>query len=371
MPLHPTANARDPRDPSRPINVLIVDDSAVVRAVLSRELKKVPGLNVLPPANDPYEARDRIAKFKPDVLVLDVEMPKMDGITFLKLLMQHHPIPTIIVSSITPRGSSTAMAALEAGAVEVLCKPNGSTSVIEVGQNLVKLIRVAANARLTRRAAPPANATAARPAAVQSAVKAPTPTTTGSGPIIAIGASTGGVQALTAVLKDFPANAPATLVVQHMPPGFTAGLATRLNELCAVNIKEAEDGDVIVPHRVLIAPGGYHMVVAKQGINYVVRLTQTEPIHHQRPAVDVTFESVAKHFSTRTIATILTGMGADGADGLLQIRKAGGRTMAQDEKSCVVFGMPAQAIKVGAAKEVLPLHNMAGALLRPRSRRAA
>ena len=352
-----------------PIKVLIVDDSAVVRAMISRELAKEPGIEVIPPAPDPYVARERIKQYQPHVLVLDVEMPKMDGITFLKLLMEHHPIPTIIVSSITQSGSQTAMAALDAGAFEVIGKPSGSSSVIDVGRQLTHLIRAAANVKLAPRK--PGAPRPAMPARATSTPQMPMPTMSGSGPFIAIGASTGGVQAITAVLRHFPANAPATVFVQHMPAGFTAGLASRLNEMCAVRIKEAQHGDLILPHQVLIAPGGYHLRVKPAGINFVVELITTPPVHHQRPAVDITFESVAKHWGRKCVAAVLTGMGADGAEGLLAIKKAGGRTIAQDEKSCTVFGMPQQCIKLGAADEVLPLDKIAGSLLKKAQRRAA
>lgn len=337
----------------QPIRVLIVDDSAVVRQILSRDLQRDARIEVVGTAPDPYVARDRILQLRPDVVVLDVEMPRMDGITFLSKLMKHHPMPVIILSSLTAAGTQTAVDAMAAGAVEVLCKPGSAFSVENVAPVLVEKIKIAARARVQSRQSPDSP----RPAAL-----APLGLET-TDKIFAIGASTGGVQALTEVLTAFPPDAPGTLVVQHMPPRFTDSFAKRLSTLCRVQVKEAVDGDSVVPGRVLIAPGGLHMLLRRSGARYHVELKNGPEVHHQRPSVEVLFDSVAKYAGANAAGAILTGMGADGARGLLAMRQAGARTLAQDEATCTVFGMPAEAIKCGAAERVVPLGDVARTLI--------
>jgi len=338
---------------SNTVKVLIVDDSAIVRKILSQELSRHSGIEIVGTAPDPFIARDKIVALNPDVLTLDVEMPRMDGITFLRKLMKHHPMPVIVLSSLTPQGGQTAMEALDAGAVEVMCKPGGSFSVGDVCTVLVDKIKAASRARIDR-----------------------TPTVTHSGgatqrlsmaettnKIFAIGASTGGVQALTCVLSMLPANAPGTVIVQHMPAHFTTSFAQRLNNECAVSVKEAEDGDHVVPGRVLIAPGGLHMLLQRSGANYFVTLRDGPQVCHQRPSVEVLFNSVAKFAGANAIGAVLTGMGDDGATGLLNMRQAGAHTIAQDEQSCVVFGMPKEAIARGGAERIVPLGKVAETLI--------
>ncbi|MGC4034284.1 MAG: chemotaxis response regulator protein-glutamate methylesterase [Tepidisphaeraceae bacterium] len=337
--------------------VLIVDDSAVVRQCLSRQLSSDPSIEVVGTAPDPFVARDKILELKPDVLTLDVEMPRMDGITFLRKLMAHHPMPVIVLSSLTAQGTETAVQALEAGAVEVLCKPSAAYSIDDVGQQLVSKVKTAARARVSPIALKPVVATGG---AVKKPPLAMAATTE---KILAIGASTGGVQALTEVLTAFPRNAPGTVVVQHMPANFTASFANRLNSMCEVEVKEAADGDSIVQGRVLIAPGGMHMLMRRSGSRYYVEIKDGPEVHHQKPAVDVLFDSVARFAGANAVGAILTGMGADGAKGLLNMLNAGAKTIAQDEKSCIVFGMPMEAIKCGGAQQVLPLNKIASALI--------
>ena len=331
---------------NKAIRVLVVDDSAIVRKILSHELGRHPGIEIVGTAPDPYVARDKIVAMTPDVLTLDVEMPRMDGITFLRKLMRHHPMPVIVLSSLTPKGGQTAMEALEAGAVEVMCKPGGSFTVGDVCSALVEKIKAAATAKIDK-----------APATTRKRAERPhrLSMTETTNKIFAIGASTGGVQALTRVLSAFPANAPGTVVVQHMPAHFTTSFAQRLDTECAVSVKEADDGDRVVPGRVLIAPGGLHMLLRRSGANYYVSLKDGPPVCRQKPSVEVLFNSVAKYAGQNAVGAILTGMGDDGATGLLNMRQAGAHTVAQDEASCVVFGMPKEAIARGGAEEIAPL----------------
>lgn len=336
------------------VRVLVVDDSAIVRKILSQELNRHSGIEIVGTAPDPYIARDKIVAVNPDVLTLDVEMPRMDGITFLRKLMKHRPMPVIVLSSLTPEGGRTAMEALEAGAVEVMCKPGGSFSVGDVCNTLVEKIKAASRARIDRRPAAPARS-AGTPQRLSM--------TETTNKIFAIGASTGGVQALTCVLASLPANAPGTVVVQHMPAHFTTSFAQRLNCECAVNVKEAEDGDRVVTGRVLIAPGGLHMLLQRSGANYYVALRDGPPVCRQKPSVEVLFNSVAKYAGSNAVGAILTGMGDDGATGLANMRQAGAHTMAQDEQTCVVFGMPKEAIARGGAEKIVPLGRVAETLI--------
>ncbi len=330
------------------IKVLVVDDSAVVRQVLSNELSRAKGIEVVGTAMDPYVARDKIVKLDPDVITLDVEMPRMDGLTFLAKLMKYHPMPVIIVSSLTPRGSEMAMRALELGAVEVISKPGGAYSVAEITTLLADKIRAAAQVRFLKPHIQPAADQPQQP-------QPPAPLLRTTRKILAIGASTGGTEAIRAVLTQLPADAPGTVIVQHMPEHFTATYAQRLNTQCAMEVREARDGDHVVHGLALIAPGNYHMTLERSGARYHVRVKTGPRVHHQRPSVDVLFHSVARHAGPNAVGVILTGMGADGAKGLLAMRQAGAHTIAQDEATCVVFGMPKEAIKLGAACEVLPL----------------
>jgi two-component system chemotaxis response regulator CheB len=332
------------------VKVLIVDDSAVVRQLLTKQLSRDPGINVVGTAPDPFVARDRILALKPDVMTLDVEMPRMDGITFLRKLMAQHPMPVIVLSSLTAQGTETAIQALEAGAVEVLCKPSSAYSVDDLGTLLIQKIKIAARARIR--------------SIVARTNVAPLSMAATTDKIMAIGASTGGVQALTEVLTAFPPNAPGTVIVQHMPALFTASFANRLNEMCKVEVREAADGDTVIPGRVLIAPGGFHTTLRRSGSMYYVQVKDGPEVHHQKPAVDNLFESFAKYAGANAIGAILTGMGADGAAGLLAMRHAGAATIAQDERSCTVFGMPMEAIKCGGAEQVLPLESIAPEMIK-------
>lgn len=330
------------------IKVLIVDDSAIVRKILSKELEKHGGIEVVATAPDPYVARDKIVALEPDVLTLDVEMPRMDGVTFLRKLMRYHPMPVIILSSLAPKGSRTAIDALAAGAVEVMSKPGPAYTVGEACKDLVQKIKIASRARIDKQTAVRSDAPIKRLNMVETTNK-----------IFAIGASTGGVQALNCVLAALPANAPGTLVVQHMPAHFTTSFAERMNEDCAVTIAEARDGDHVIPGRVLIAPGGIHMLLQRSGANYYVAVKDGPPVCRQKPSVEVLFNSVAKFASANAVGAILTGMGNDGAKGLLNMRKSGAHTIAQDEASSVVFGMPKEAIELGAVEKVVPLRDIA------------
>ncbi len=339
------------------IKVLVVDDSAVVRRTFVEALSKEKDIEVVGTAPDPYVARDKIVRLKPDVITLDIEMPRMDGITFLRKLMAHHPLPVIIVSSLTPKGSTLAMEALDVGAVEVVSKPSSSYSLGEMSVQLADKIRAAAKVKMAQMAERRASAAKPRPI-----IKTALAETTNK--IIAIGASTGGTEALKEVLSRFPPNAPGTMVTQHMPANFTTAFANRLNDLCQIKVKEAEDGDSVVPGTCLIAPGNFHMVLRRSGARYYVNITSGPLVCHQRPSVDVMFHSVAKVAGANAVGVILTGMGADGAEGMAAMKEAGAKTVAQDEASCVVFGMPKEAIKRGVVDKVVPLSAIAETALR-------
>lgn len=336
------------------VKVLIVDDSAIVRKILSAELGRHRGIEVVGTAPDPYIARDKIMALQPDVLTLDVEMPKMDGITFLRKLMKYHPMPVIILSSLTPKGGETAMEALSAGAIEVMSKPGPSYSVGDACDALAEKIGIASRAHVER-----AVASSSRSSSEVNRLHM----TETTNKILAIGASTGGVQALTCVLSALPANAPGTLIVQHMPAQFTVSFAKRLNNECAMNVREAKDGDRILPGHALIAPGGMHMLLRRSGANYHVAVKDGPAVCRQKPSVEVMFNSVAKYAGANAVGAILTGMGSDGAGGLLNMRENGAHTVAQDEASSVVFGMPKEAIERGAVEKVVPLSDVAQTLL--------
>jgi two-component system chemotaxis response regulator CheB len=318
-------------------------------------------------ASDPYMAAQKIAQEVPDVITLDVEMPRMDGLTFLRKIMTQHPIPVVIISSLTAKGTETAIRALEYGAVEVVAKPQFSTSqeLQELfREQLIGVVRAAGHARLRRRTAlpPPVSPKLSADAVIQPATGSSMIQTTEK--VIAVGASTGGTEALRTFLEALPLDAPGIVIVQHMPEHFTRSFANRLNELCRVTVKEAENGDSVIRGRALIAPGNQHMLLKRSGARYYVELNDGPPVNRHRPSVDVLFRSTARFAGKNAIGIIMTGMGNDGAQGLLEMKSAGAHTIAQDEKSCVVFGMPKEAIKLDAADKVLPLDQIAGHMLR-------
>lgn len=336
------------------IKVLIVDDSAVVREIFSTELSKDPELEVVGTAIDPYIARDKILKLNPHVITLDVEMPRMDGITFLRKLMRYHPLPVIIVSSLTPKGGQLALEALNAGAVDVLCKPGTAYTVGDMSVELIDKIKSAAAVDM-RKWMPMVNSepeTSPRLSVIKTTNK-----------VVAIGASTGGTQALQKVLSALPTNAPGIVIVQHMPEHFTRSFAQRLNEVCAIEVKEAENNDSVIPGRALIAPGNKHMLLRRSGARYYVEVKTGPLVSRHRPSVEVLFNSVAQSAGQNAIGVIMTGMGADGADGMLKMKQSGAVTIAQDEASCVVFGMPKEAIKRGGVDYVVSLDKIPETIL--------
>ncbi len=337
------------------IKVLVVDDSAIVRQVFSRELGQAEDIEVVGTAPDPYVARDKIVQLRPDVLLLDIEMPRMDGLTFLRKLMKHYPLPVIIVSSLTNQGGELAMDAINAGAVEVMTKPGSAFSVADMSTTLVDKIRAAAKARVEK----PLQSSPSRVPPPQGQLTDRKMTNA----ILAIGASTGGTQAIQAVLQAMPRNAPGTVIVQHMPEKFTASFAARLNELCAMEVREARNNDTVRPGLVLLAPGNYHMLLRRSGARFYVQVKEGPMVCRQRPSVEVLFKSVAQSAGRNAVGAILTGMGRDGAEGMLTMHQAGARTIAQDEASSVVFGMPKEAIKLGGVDKTLPLSAIPEAML--------
>lgn len=341
---------------SGPIKVLIVDDSAVVRQVLSELLARDAEIRVLGAASDPLFALQRMQREWPDVIVLDVEMPRMDGITFLRKIMRERPTPVVVCSTLTERGTETTMQALSAGAVDVVAKPKlGLKEFLQASaQNLAHAVKAAAKARLGQMAAAPPPVPASAPAAFG--------TTTDH--VIAIGTSTGGTRALETVLTQLPADCPGIVIVQHMPEKFTAAFAQRLNALCHCEVREAEHGDQVLQGRVLVAPGGRHLQLRRRGTQYLVDVRDGPPVNRHKPSVDVLFHSVAKHAGRNAVGIIMTGMGDDGANGLLAMRQAGAFTIAQDEATCVVYGMPKEAVERGAVCQVLPLMDIAAAIMR-------
>ncbi len=337
-----------------PIRLLVVDDSALARKIITGSLAPFADIEIVGTAVDPYVARDRILELCPDVLTLDIEMPRMDGITFLKLIMKHRPMPVIIMSSLSPAGSVKAMEALQAGAVDVMEKPGGAYSAHADGAPLAEKIRAAASARvqahsgettfLTRRPAREMAKSPARPRAFLARK------------IILLGASTGGTEALKTVLTSVRGNLPGICIVQHIPACFSKAFADRLNQICPMEVREASQGDILQPGLALIAPGGRHLLLKWQEGRYAVDLNDGPPVHHQRPSVDIMFDSAVRAGAgPHAVAAVLTGMGADGAAGLLRLREAGAATAAQNEETCVVFGMPREAARLGAAQHVLAL----------------
>ncbi|MBI4660873.1 MAG: chemotaxis response regulator protein-glutamate methylesterase [Verrucomicrobia bacterium] len=334
------------------IRTLVVDDSALARQMVARALRTDPSVEVVGTADDPYEARERILELHPDVVTLDVEMPRMDGITFLRILMKHHPMAVVIVSTFTQAGSAKALEALEAGAVEVLGKPANSVEIPEFEAQLLQKVKSAAAARLSR-------ARKGEPAAVKPAPNG----VADRRQVILLGASTGGTEALKEVLTRLPDGLPPICIVQHIPAYISKQFAERLNDLCAMEVREAQEGDVLLGGLALVAPGGYHMSLRRTMGHYQVRLDQTPPVNYQRPSVDVLFDSAASCVGRHAIAALLTGMGKDGATGMKKLREAGALTIAQDEETSVVFGMPRAAIELGAARYVYPLEDIAGGIL--------
>ncbi|MBI3658730.1 MAG: chemotaxis response regulator protein-glutamate methylesterase [Acidobacteria bacterium] len=338
------------------IRVLIVDDSALIRKIFTEELSKCADIEVIGAAMDPFVARDMIVELKPAVITLDLEMPRMDGLSFLEKLMKHYPLPVVIVSSLTPKNSDLALRALELGAVEVIAKPGSGFSIPDMGY-LARAVRAAAAARVSKRGPAPPSPTASM------ATPSPRPFLLTTHKVLAIGASTGGTKAIEEVLRGLTVTTPGIVIVQHMPEFFTAAFAKRLNQTCPMEVREARDNDPVSPGVALVSPGNHHMLLQKSGARYFVRIKDGPPVHFQRPAVDVLFHSVAHSAGPNAVGVLLTGMGADGAKGLLAMRQNGAVTLAQDEKSCIVFGMPKEAIKLGAVQEIVGLPDMPAAIL--------
>jgi two-component system chemotaxis response regulator CheB len=346
------------------IRVLIVDDSAVMRQVLTEILSHDPEIEVVGAAADPFVAREKILRLKPDVLTLDVEMPRMDGLSFLEKLMRGHPMPVLMVSSLTEKDCATTIRALELGAVDYVSKPHLDvrSGTLDQADEIVSKVKIAARARVRRH-------TQAPPKALESGTKAAITQLRSVGfrtthKIIAVGASTGGTEALVRLLVPMPADSPAIVIVQHMPAGFTTSFAARLELLCRMGVQEAKNGDRLLAGHVLLAPGNFHMEVRRSGVEISARVFQSDPVNRHRPSVDVLFHSCAEVLGPNAVGVILTGMGADGARGLLEMRQAGAYTIAQDEDTCVVFGMPREAILLGGAVQVAALDDIPAAALK-------
>ncbi|MHB1086078.1 MAG: protein-glutamate methylesterase/protein-glutamine glutaminase [Thiobacillus sp.] len=341
------------------IKVLIVDDSALIRGVLKEIINSQPDMEVVGVAPDPLAARDLIKQTNPDVLTLDVEMPKMDGLDFLERLMRLRPMPVVMVSSLTERGSEITMRALELGAVDFMTKPKMDiqSGMLDYAELIAEKIRIAARAKIKPSGPAAQGQSAGIPLA---AVGNPL---TSSEKLIIIGASTGGTEAIKAFLMQLPPDCPGILITQHMPEGFTRSFANRLDKLCRISVKEAEGGERILPGHAYLAPGHSHLTLVRSGANYMTRLDQEPPVNRHRPSVDVLFNSAAISAGKNAVGVILTGMGKDGAAGMLKMKEAGAYNLAQDEASCVVFGMPREAIAIGATHDVGPLHELPGRVL--------
>lgn len=334
------------------IRVLIVDDNAVIRKIFSSRLEMEDDIKIVGTAPNPYVAREKIVDLKPDVVILDIIMPRMDGLTFLVKLMNHFPLPVIIVSSMTREGGDLALKAMDLGAVDVISKPSENYSTNDMILQLADKIRAAANVNLA------GLKTKRKKIVTQTTLKSKYSLSKMTNKIIAIGSSTGGTEALKDILVKLPPSTPGIMIVQHMPPNFTASFAQRLNGICQINVKEAEDGDPVLPGHALLAPGNYHMTMRRNGTRYYVNVETGPLVCHQRPAVDVLFNSVAAFAGANALGVILTGMGKDGAEGMLKMHDAGAKNIAQDEKSCVVFGMPKEAIAMGGVDKVVPLEDI-------------
>lgn len=343
--------------------VVVVDDSALVRSILTEIINRQPDMECIGAASDPLVAREMIRNLNPDVITLDVEMPRMDGLDFLSRLMRLRPMPVVMVSTLTERGAEVTLKALELGAVDFVAKPKIGVAdgIRQLAQDITDKIRIAAKAHIRRAPAAPAPgapaAAPAKPVTMASLGRASTEK------IIFIGASTGGTEATKDVLINLPADSPAVVITQHMPPGFTKSYAARLDGLCKIRVKEAQDGERILPGHGYIAPGGLHLTVERSGANYIARVQDGEPINRHKPSVEALFLSAAKVVGPNAIGIMLTGMGADGAKAMKVMKDAGAYNYCQDEASCVVFGMPREAIAAGAADEVLPLSQIAGKVL--------
>ena len=343
------------------IKVLIVDDSALVRQILSELLNSDPGIEVVGIAQDPYVAREKIKELNPDVLTLDVEMPKMDGLTFLKNLMRLRPMPVVMVSSLTEQGADVTLQALENGAIDFVTKPkiDVADGLADYREELIEKVKMAANVSQT--------ALLIRSSALDVATKKNTDAVLEKRPIkhyrttdklIAIGASTGGTEAIKDVLVEMPPDVPGIVITQHIPEAFSAPFAKRMDGICAINVKEAEDGDLVMPGHAYIAPGNMHLMVVRDGAKYRCQLNDGPPVNRHKPAVDVLFRSVAQNAGPNAVGVILTGMGGDGAEGLFEMKEAGAKTIAQDEKTSVVWGMPGEAVKRGGVENVVPLNRI-------------
>ena len=345
-----------PNSAAQRIRVLIVDDSALIRGMLSEFINRQPDMLVVGAAPDPIAARDMIRNLNPDVLTLDVEMPRMDGIDFLEKLMRLRPMPVVMVSTMTQQGADTTLRALELGAVDFVAKPklDVSKGMQASANEIVEKVRLAASAHVRRQAAPSASLSTPVLALGSRA---------STEKLLIIGASTGGTEAIKEVLMPMPPDAPGILVTQHMPPGFTKSFAQRLDGLCKISVKEAEDNERILPGHAYIAPGDFHLLVRKSGANYVTALSSDAPVNRHRPSVEVLFRSAAQCVGSNAIGIMLTGMGKDGASAMLEMKRAGAFTVAQDEATCVVFGMPKEAIAAGGVDEILPLGAIAGRVL--------
>jgi two-component system, chemotaxis family, protein-glutamate methylesterase/glutaminase len=341
------------------IKVLVVDDSALVRSLLSEIIRNAPQFTLVGAAPDAYVARDMIKQFSPDVITLDIEMPKMDGLTFLEKLMIARPTPVVMISTLTEAGADATLHALELGAVDFIPKPKLGIAegLREYTEIIIEKLESAASIKLKPLVKKNPDVI------ISHSEKIVTSRLQSTEKIIAIGASTGGTEAIKDVLMQLPAAVPGIVMTQHMPPGFTRTFAERLNKLTKLHVMEAKGGERILPGHAYLAPGGFHLLVVRYGADYVIKLSDSEPLHRHRPAVDVMMESVAKAGGKNVIGILLTGMGKDGAQGMLDIRNAGGYTLAQDEQSCVVYGMPKEAVAIGAVDKVVPLDQMGLALL--------
>lgn len=334
------------------IKVLVVDDSALIRSLLTEIIKQAPDMQLVGAAPDAFVAKEMVMEFTPDVITLDIEMPKVDGLTFLDRLMKARPTPVIMISTLTEKGADATIRAMELGAIDFIAKPklNVAKGMGEYEQEILAKIRMAAQTRPKIRST---STSAVKPIPIHYS---------GTETIVAIGASTGGTEAIKTVLEQLSPAFPATVITQHMPPNFTKSFAKRLDSICKINVHEAKDGERIMPGNAYIAPGDQHMEIVRSGADYRVRLNNGELVSGHKPAVDVMFQSLAKIVGKNVIATVLTGMGKDGAKGLLALKNAGALTMVQDEASCVVYGMPKAAVEIGATKHTIPLSKMSKAL---------
>ncbi|HBX49880.1 MAG: chemotaxis response regulator protein-glutamate methylesterase [Bacteroidetes bacterium RIFOXYA12_FULL_35_11] len=355
-------------DFNKKIKVLVVDDSAVVRQTLSQILESDPKIEVMGTAPDPFVAAKKIQDEVPDVITLDIEMPRMDGLTFLRKIMSQHPMPVIIISSLTVKGTETAIKALEYGAVDIITKPQMDTKkfIEESKIRICDAVKAAAISRIQRKQFTETNIVQPKLSADVILQKASTLSMFKTTEIVvSVGASTGGTEALKDFLFALPHDVPGIVIVQHMPEKFTKSFADRLNDICKITVKEAENGDSVIRGRALIAPGNYHMLLKRSGARYYVEIKEGPLVNRHRPSVDVLFRSTARYAGSNAIGVIMTGMGDDGAKGMLEMKEAGAITVAQDEKSCVVFGMPKEAIKLGAVDKILPLEQIAPFILKP------